>query len=94
MDLINIQAKWTFNSTSFFEIFSNICIIRMNLDLMVFSLHIICLKKIKEGAHVINLDEHANIGTHWIALYIFKMKLFILIDLELNTCLKKLNVLL
>ena len=26
-------------------------------------------KTIKNGAYIINLDEHANIGTHWIALY-------------------------
>ena len=25
-------------------------------------------KAIKNGAYVINLDEHADIGTHWIAL--------------------------
>ena len=25
---------------------------------------------IKKGAYVINLDEHKDIGTHWIALYI------------------------
>ena len=25
--------------------------------------------KIKDGAYVINLDEHSDIGTHWIALY-------------------------
>ena len=25
--------------------------------------------KIKDGAYVINLDEYASIGTHWIALY-------------------------
>ena len=25
-------------------------------------------KKIKNGAYVINLDEYADIGTHWIAL--------------------------
>ena len=41
----------------------------MRLDLMKFILEIICLKKIKDGAYVVNLDEHANIGTHWIALY-------------------------
>ena len=23
--------------------------------------------KIKDGAYVINLDEHSDIGTHWIA---------------------------
>ena len=27
-------------------------------------------KIIKKGAYVINLDEYANIGTHWIALYV------------------------
>ena len=27
-------------------------------------------KTIKNGAYVINLDEHADVGTHWIALYV------------------------
>ena len=27
-------------------------------------------KTIKNGAYVINLDEYADIGTHWIALYV------------------------
>ena len=26
-------------------------------------------KKIKDGAYMINLDEYANVGTHWIALF-------------------------
>ena len=26
-------------------------------------------KKIKDGAYVINLDEHKGTGTHWIALF-------------------------
>ena len=26
-------------------------------------------KKLKDGAYVINLDEHADVGTHWIALF-------------------------
>ena len=26
--------------------------------------------KIKDEAYVINLDEHSDIGTHWIALYV------------------------
>ena len=26
-------------------------------------------KTIKDGAYVIKLDEHANVGTHWIALF-------------------------
>ena len=27
-------------------------------------------EKIKDGAYIINLDEHPDIGTHWVALYI------------------------
>ena len=27
-------------------------------------------KRIKDGAYEINLDEYADVGTHWIALYI------------------------
>ena len=27
-------------------------------------------KIIKKGAYVINLDEYANMGTHWIALFV------------------------
>ena len=26
-------------------------------------------KKIKDGAYVINLDEYADVGAHWIALF-------------------------
>ena len=29
------------------------------------------LPKIKDGAYVINLDEFSDIGTHWVALYLF-----------------------
>ena len=29
----------------------------------------ILLKKIKDRAYKINLDEYANVGTHWIALF-------------------------
>ena len=50
--------------------------------------------KIKDGAYVINVDEHEDIGTHWIALFCKKIKLFILIVLELNIFLKKLKNLL
>ena len=28
------------------------------------------LRKIKDGAYVINLDDYSNIGTHWVALYV------------------------
>ena len=42
----------------------------MNQDLMVFFQEIIYLKKKKkDGAYIINLDEYANVGTHWIALF-------------------------
>ena len=40
----------------------------MNLDLVVFILETICLKK-KDEAYVINLDEYADVGTHRIALF-------------------------
>ena len=52
------------------------------------------LKKIKDGAYVINLDEHKDTGTHWIALFCKKMKLFILIVSALSIFLKKLKNLL
>ena len=48
-------------------------------------------KKIKDGAYIINLDEYADVGTHWIALFCKKMKLFIWIVLVLNVFLKKLK---
>ena len=28
-------------------------------------------KKIKDGAYVVNLDEYADVGTHWMALNLF-----------------------
>ena len=31
--------------------------------------------KIKDGAYVINLDEHVDVGTHWIALFCNKNKI-------------------
>ena len=42
--------------------------IRTNQDLMAFIPEKICLKK-KDGSYVINLDEYADIGTQWIALF-------------------------
>ena len=36
---------------------------------MVFILETICLKKIKDGIYVINLDKYADVGTHWMALF-------------------------
>ena len=32
-------------------------------------------KKIKDGAYIINLDEHADVGTYWIALFCNKNKI-------------------
>ena len=32
-------------------------------------------KKIKDGAYVINLDEYADVGTHWIALFCKKTEI-------------------
>ena len=32
-------------------------------------------KKINDGAYVINLDGHADVGTHWIALYVKKIEI-------------------
>ena len=47
---------------------------KMNQDLMVPIQGIIYVKKIKDGAYVINLDEYEDISTHWIALFCKKMK--------------------
>ena len=66
----------------------------MNQNTMEFFQEIIYLKKIKDGAYVINFDEYADTGTQWIALFCKKMKLFILIASELNIFLKKLKNLL
>ena len=41
----------------------------MNQDLMVFFQEKIYRKKIKDGTYIINLDEYANVGTHWSALF-------------------------
>ena len=49
-------------------------------------------KRIKDGAYIINLDEYADVGTHWIALFCKKIKLFILIVLVLNIFLKKFKI--
>ena len=51
-------------------------------------------KKIKDRAYIINLDKYSDVGTHWIALFNKKLKLFILIVLVLNISLKKLKYLL
>ena len=63
------KIKWIFNTASSFKNFEiqkyyenesrfNGVYSRYNLP-----------KEIKDGAYVINLDEHADTGTHWIALF-------------------------
>ena len=60
--------------------------------LEIIYLNIIPLKKAKDGAYIINLDEYANVGAHWIALFCKKkMKLCISIVLVLNIFLTKLK---
>ena len=46
----------------------------MNQDLIEFFQEIICLKN-KGWAYVINLDEYADVGTHWIALFCKKSEI-------------------
>ena len=48
-------------------------------------------KKKIDGAYIINLDEYGNVGTHWIALFCKKIKLFISIVLVLDIFLKKMK---
>ena len=50
-------------------------------------------KKIKDGAYVINLDEYADVGTHWIALFCNKNEIVSLV-LVCSMLLKKLKNLL
>ena len=47
-----------------------------------------------DGAYVINLDEYADVGTHWIALFFNGSQIVFLIGLVLSMFLKKLNSLL
>ena len=51
-------------------------------------------KKAEDGACVINLDEYADVWTHWIALFFNRSETFISIVLVLNMFLKKLHNLL
>ena len=37
-------------------------------------------KKITDGAYIINLDEYANVGTHWIALFCRKKNEIVYLD--------------
>ena len=48
-----------------------------DLNLMEFFQEIIFMKKkiIKDGIYVINLDEYADVGTYWIALFCRKIEI-------------------
>ena len=65
-----METKWMFHvALSFKQTLKYRSIIKTNLDWMVFILETICLKKIKDGTYVINLDKYADVGTHWMALF-------------------------
>ena len=51
-------------------------------------------KRINDGAYVINLDEYADVGTNWIALYVNNVEFIYLTVSDLNMFLKKLKHLL
>ena len=61
---------------------------------MVFFQEIICLKKTKDGVYVINLDEYADAGTHWIALFCNKNTVIYFDSFGVEHILKKLKNLL
>ena len=46
-------------------------------------------KIIKNGAYVIKLDEYADVGTHWIALYVKNNEVIYFGSLVMNMFLKK-----
>ena len=51
-------------------------------------------KKIKDGEYVINLDEYADVGKHWIVLFCNRNEIVYSIVLVSNLFLKKLKNLL
>ena len=64
-----MEAKWIFNTTSFFNKFWNPKTLSEWTKINgVYSKD--NLPKIKDGAYIINLDEYSDIGTHWVALYV------------------------
>ena len=48
-------------------------------------------KKIKDGAYVINLDEYADVGTHWIVLFCSKNEIVYFGSFGVEQALKKLK---
>ena len=56
--LTNLEIQKYKNEPRFNGVFS-----RKNLPEFNF------IKKIKDGAYIVNLDEYANVGAHWITLF-------------------------
>ena len=67
-----METKWIFNFASTFKKLANVEIKRYYQNEPkfngVFSRDYLP-KKIKDGAYVINLEDYADVGTHWIALF-------------------------
>ena len=64
-----MKIKWIFNTASSFNKLWNSKILSKDARFNgVYSRD--NLPKIKDGAYVINLDEHSDIGTHWVALWV------------------------
>ena len=64
-----MEKNGIFNATSSFNKFWNTKHYQNELSFNgVFSRNNLP-KKVKDGAYVINLDEYADVGTHWIALF-------------------------
>ena len=63
----------------------------MNQDLMVFFSRNNLPKKIEDGAYVINVDEYADVGTHWISLFCKENEIVYFDSLVLNIFLKELS---
>ena len=63
----------------------------MDQNLMALILETTCLKNIKDEAYIINLDEYADVSTHWISLFCNRSETVYFDSLVLNMFLKKLN---
>ena len=61
--------KWIFNSASSCNKFWNTKILSKWTQIYL-CYSIDNLPEIKDGAYIINLDEHSDIGTHWVALWV------------------------
>ena len=48
-------------------------------------------KKVKGGTYIINLDEYADVDTHWIALFFNRNEIVYFDSFVLNILLKKLK---